>query len=226
MHVHTTNLASQETRSKPAADDAPVVFLVDDDVSVRDALSALIRSAGWRPESFDNAGQFLSHTHLPSPSCLILDVNLPDLDGLELQKRIAADQSSMPIIFLTGYGDVPTSVKAMKAGAVEFLTKPVDGEILLEAVKQALDSSRSAQESEAERQALCDRYAGLRRREQEVMGLVIVGLLNKQIAYELGIAEITVKAHRGQVMRKMEARTLPDLVKMGARLGLGQPAAK
>jgi FixJ family two-component response regulator len=199
----------------------PVVFVVDDDISVRDALSALIRSAGWHPELFESAGQFLSQVRSQSPQCLILDVNLPDLDGLELQRHITADRSNMPIIFLTGYGDVPTSVKAMKAGAVEFLTKPVDGETLLEAVRQALNSSRSAQASDGALQVLRDRYATLSHRERQVMGLVVAGLLNKQVAYELGIAEITVKAHRGQVMKKMEARTLPALVNMAGELGVG-----
>jgi FixJ family two-component response regulator len=200
--------------------ETPVVFVVDDDISVRESLEHLIRSAGWQPEIFESAQEFLSRPRVRVPSCLVLDVNLPDLNGLDLQKRVAVDRIDMPIIFVTGYGDVPMTVKAMKAGAVEFLTKPISGEVLLDAVEKALEQSRAALALESEIQALRDRHASLSRREQEVMALVVSGLLNKQAGFELGISEITVKAHRGQVMRKMNARSLPDLVNMAARLGL------
>lgn len=196
----------------------PIVFVVDDDVSVRDSLELLISSAGWQPETFVSAQQFLSHPRALAPSCLILDVNLPDLNGLDLQKRIAVDRTDMPIIFITGYGDVPMTVKAMKAGAVEFLTKPFGNDVLLDAISQALARSRAALAHETEMQVLRDRHASLSRREREVMALVVSGLLNKQVGGELGITEITVKAHRGSVMRKMQAGSLADLVNMSAKL--------
>jgi FixJ family two-component response regulator len=198
----------------------PVVFVVDDDVSVRESLEALIRFAGWRVEVFATAQQFLSHRRVAAPSCLVLDLALPDLHGLDLQKRVAANRPDMPIIFITGYGDVPTSVQAMKTGAVEFLTKPFSDEILLNAIRDAIERSRAALQQEAELQTLRDRHALLSRREQEVMALVVAGLLNKQVGFELGISEITVKAHRGNVMRKMSAPSLAALVTMAARLGL------
>jgi FixJ family two-component response regulator len=196
-----------------------MVFIVDDDISVRESLELLIRSADWQPETFVSAEQFLARPRVHVPSCLVLDVSLPDLNGLELQKRIL-DRTDMPIIFITGYGDVPMTVEAMKAGAVEFLTKPFNEEVLLDAIRNALERSRTALGHEAELRALRDAHASLSRREREVMALVVSGLLNKQVGAELGISEITVKAHRGRVMRKMKADSLPDLVKMAAQLQL------
>lgn len=202
----------------------PIVFVVDDDVSVRESLELLIRWAGWQPETFSSAQEFLSRPAADTPSCLVLDVNLPDLNGLDLQKRIAPDRRDMPIIFITGYGDVPMTVRAMKAGAVEFLTKPFADEVLLNAVRQAIETSRAALGEAAEAKALRDRYGSLTRREREVMAWVAAGLLNKQIAAELGTSEITVKAHRGRVMRKMKVGSLADLVRTAARLDLPLPA--
>jgi FixJ family two-component response regulator len=196
----------------------PIVFVVDDDVSVRESLESLIRFAGWQPETFASAQEFLSRPRVHAPSCLILDVNLPDLNGLDLQKRVATDRVEMPIIFITGYGDVPTTVQAMKGGAIEFLTKPLGDDVLLSAIRQAIEHSQVALGHEAEIQALRDRHASLSRREREVMALVVSGLLNKQVGGELGISEITVKAHRGKVMRKMMAGSFVDLVNMAARL--------
>ena len=196
----------------------PVVFVVDDDISVRKSLESLIDSAGWQPETFPSAQAFLRRPRVLGPSCLILDVSLPDLDGLELQKRVASERTDMPIIFISGYGDVPITVRAMKAGAVEFLTKPLAGDVLVSAIQQAIERSRSALDREAATRELRDRHASLSPRERQVMALVVSGLLNKQVGGELGISEITVKAHRGQVMRKMKAESLPDLVAMAVRL--------
>ena len=196
----------------------PIVFVVDDDLSVRESLESLIGCAGWKPETFASARAFLSRSKPDVPSCLVLDVSLPDLSGLDLQKRVATDRSAMPIIFITGYGDVPMTVRAMKAGAIEFLTKPFDDEALLAAIRNALERSRVAFEQEAEIRALRDCEALLTRREREVMALVVAGRLNKQIGGELGISEITVKAHRGHMMKKMKAESVPDLVTMAARL--------
>jgi len=203
----------------------PIVFVVDDDVSVRRSLELLIGSAGLQPETFPSAQEFLARPRVLVPSCLILDVSLPGLNGLDLQKRIAADRIDMPIIFITGYGDVPMTVKAMKAGAVEFLTKPFGDHVLLSAIRNAIERSQTALGDEAEIRALRDSYASLSRREREVMALVVSGRLNKQVGGELGISEITVKAHRGNVMRKMKADSLADLVNMAARLRLA-PAPK
>jgi len=198
--------------------DTPVVFVVDDDISIRESLELLIRSAGWSPEIFGSARDFLARPSRTVPNCLVLDVNLPELSGLALQQLIAVERSEMPIIFITGYGDVPTSVKAMKAGAVEFLTKPFNEDVLLAAIDQALDRSRIALAEQSDLQMLRQRYSSLSRREKQVLTLVVSGRLNKQIAFELGISEITVKAHRGQMVRKMGAKSLPDLVSMAARL--------
>jgi FixJ family two-component response regulator len=198
----------------------PIVFIVDDDISVRESLELLISSAGWKPEMFSSAEEFLRYPRAVTPSCLVLDVNLPDLNGLDLQQRVATDRDDLPIIFITGFGDVPMSVRAMKAGAAEFLTKPFSDEVLLDAIRSALVRSQAALEHEAELRSLRERYAALSRREREVMALVVSGLLNKQVGGELGISEITVKAHRGRVMEKMKAGSLPELVNMNARLGL------
>jgi len=198
--------------------DKPIVFVVDDDISVRESLELLIRSEGWQVETFLSAQEFLNHPRAVVPSCLVLDVSLPGLNGLDLQKRIATDRSEMPIVFITGHGDIPMTVQAMKAGAVEFLTKPFKDEALLTAVRDALTRSQVALASELEMHALRECYASLTPREREVMALVVSGLLNKQVGFELGISEITVKAHRGKVMQKMKAGSVADLVKMAAKL--------
>jgi FixJ family two-component response regulator len=210
-----------EPRSESSAPvishDTPVVFVVDDDVSVRESLESLILSAGWQPETFASAEEFLERSRIDGPSCLVLDVTLPNLNGLDLQKRIV-DRADMPIIFITGYGDVPSTVQAMKAGAVEFLTKPFGDEVLRNAISQAIERSRAALAHEADLRAHRDCYASLTPRERETMALVVSGLLNKQIAADLGISEITVKAHRGQVMRKMRVDSLAELVRVAGAL--------
>jgi FixJ family two-component response regulator len=208
-----------DRESSSVAYSTPIVFVVDDDISVREALEGLIRSEGWETETFASAGAFLARPRVFVPTCLVLDVSLPDLNGLDLQKRLA-DRSDMPIIFITGYGDVPMTVQAMKAGAAEFLMKPFGDGVLLSAIRQAIERSRAALGQEEEARVLRDRYASLSQREQEVMALVVAGRLNKQVGFELGISEITVKAHRGRMMRKMKAGSLADLVNMAAKLHL------
>jgi len=198
----------------------PIVFVVDDDISVRESLELLIQFAGWQPEIFASAQDFLTHPRTATPSCLVLDVSLPDLNGLELQKLIASERTDMPIIFITGHGDVPMSVQAMKAGAVEFLTKPFDDEVLLSAIRHAIERSAAVLEDQAELTTLRSSFESLTPRERDIMLLVVAGMLNKQIGVQLGISEITVKAHRGKVMQKMKADSLADLVKTAVRLGL------
>ena len=213
---------SREVSTKPGA--MSIVFVVDDDVSVRESLESLINSEGWQAELFASAQEFLSRPRPSVPCCLILDVNMPELNGLELQKQLL-NRNDMPIVFISGCADVPMSVQAMKAGAVEFLTKPLQGDVLLKVIRDAIERSREALRIDLEMQALRGRYESLTQREREVMVLVVSGLLNKQVGGELGISEITVKAHRGQVMHKMKAESLADLITMAARLGL-RPAPK
>ncbi|NLS06908.1 response regulator transcription factor [Rhizobium sp. P32RR-XVIII] len=222
MYSVISNTPEQSSRSPTVEMSKPIVFIVDDDVSVRESLELLVRSGGWEPSLFESAEQFLDYSRPRTPCCLILDVNMPGLNGLELQRTIVTDGVKIPIIFITGFGDVPMTVRAMKAGAVEFLTKPLDIGALLEAVGAALAHSETVSREEEELALLQQTYGLLSPRERAVMRLVITGLLNKQIAFELGISEITVKAHRGQVMRKMNARSLPHLVNMAARLNLSE----
>ena len=203
------------SRLKPGP--TPVVFIVDDDLSVRESLQSLVRSAGWQAETFASAKDFLARPRVLAPSCLVLDVQLPDLSGLDLQQRVV-DRIDMPIIFITGYSDVPITVQAMKAGAIEFLTKPYRCDVVLDAIQNAIERSRAALGRQAKVMSIRDHYSSLSRREREVMALVVSGLLNKQVGGELGISEITVKAHRGNVMRKMRAESVPDLVRMAASL--------
>jgi FixJ family two-component response regulator len=208
------------TSAAPKSQQQPIVFVVDDDVSVRESLELLIKFAGWQPLTFASAADFLAYPRTVTPSCLVLDVSLPDLNGLELQKLIASDRRDMPIIFITGHGDVPMTVQAMKAGAVEFLTKPFDDEVLLSAIRNAIKRSAAVLEDQAEITALRNSYDSLTPREQDVLRLVVAGMLNKQIGLKLGISEITVKAHRGKMMQKMKADSIADLVKTAVKLGL------
>ena len=209
-------MMSAAAKSQPK----PIVFVVDDDVSVRESLELMIKFAGWQPETFASAGEFLARPRTSLPSCLVLDISLPDLNGLELQKMIASERTDMPIIFITGHGDVPMTVKAMKGGAVEFLTKPFDDEVLLSAIRHAIKRSAAVLDEQSEMMTLRSNYESLTPREQDVMRCVVAGMLNKQIGMKLGISEITVKAHRGKMMQKMKAESLADLVKTAVRLGL------
>lgn len=217
----TIAAAHQRAKTQTQALDRSIVFVVDDDVSVRESLELLIGSAGWQPLLFASAKDFLSHARPAGPSCLVLDVNMPGLNGLDLQSLLTTDGRRIPIIFVTGFGDVPTTVRAMKAGAFEFLTKPIDTAALLQAIRSAMERSAALTREDSELAALRSCYKMLSPREREVMFFVVQGLMNKQVAFELGISEITVKAHRGQLMRKMNAHSLPELVNMFARLRLG-----
>jgi FixJ family two-component response regulator len=207
-------------RPMPMPESAPIVFVVDDDQSVREALASLIRSAGMRVEVFPSAQEFLRRPPVDAPSCLVLDVRLQGDSGLDLQRRLTELNTEIPIIFITGYSDVPTSVTAMKAGAIEFLLKPLADVDVLEAIGRAIARHRAARERQAENADLQSRYGSLSVREREVMQWVVKGLLNKQIAAELGISEVTIKLHRGQVMRKMMAGSLADLVRQAEKLGI------
>jgi FixJ family two-component response regulator len=212
----------RDERSMLMSRTTPIVFVIDDDISVRESLEALIRYEGLQVETFTSAEEFLNRPRVVAPNCLVLDVSLPNLNGLALQERLA-DRTEMPIIFITGFGNVPMTVQAMKAGAVEFLTKPFADTVLLDAIKKALARSHAALDQETEVGQLRDNYTSLSPREREVMALVVSGLMNKQVGAELGISEITVKAHRGSVMRKMKATSLVDLVNMAAKLHITRP---
>jgi FixJ family two-component response regulator len=214
-----TSIAFRRDSSPQIESDAtPVVRVIDDDVSMRESLELLIRSAGWQTEGFACATEFLAHPRVPGPACLVLDVSLPDINGLDLQERLVTQGDDVPIVMVSDCIDVPTTVRAMKAGALDFMTKPLDDEALLAAIADAIERSRAALHEEAQLRVLRERHASLSRREREVMERVVAGRLNKEIAYELRISEITVKAHRGKMMQKMQARSVPDLVRMAARL--------
>jgi FixJ family two-component response regulator len=203
----------------------PIVFVVDDDVSVRESLELLIRCEGWQPQLFASADEFLAGPRALVPNCLVSDISMPGLSGLELQRRVASERTDMPIIFITGHGDVRMTVEAMKAGAIEFLTKPFTNDDLLNAIRNAIERSTLALHAEELMTGLRVAYASLSPREREVMALVVSGLLNKQVGAELRISEITVKAHRGSLMKKMKADSLPDLVNMAAKLGIQRNSA-
>jgi FixJ family two-component response regulator len=223
--MNSASSASHKSPPPLMSRGTPIVYVVDDDISVRESLESLIRFAGWQPQIFASAQEFLPRPPVFVPSCLVLDVMLPDLNGLDLQKRLTTDRVAMPIIFISGHGDVPTAVSAMKAGAVEFLNKPYSDEMLLSAIQKAIECSDAALRREAEVRLIRDRYASLSARERQVMALVVRGLVNRAVGSELFITEITVKVHRGNVMRKMNADSLPALVNMAATLGLG-PTSK
>jgi FixJ family two-component response regulator len=212
--------SGHEMGTLPASTVVPIVYIVDDDVSVRESLELLVRNENWKPEIFATAHEFLNHPRTLVPHCLVLDLSLPDLTGLDLQKHLAAERIDMPIIFISAYGDVPKSVQAMKAGALEFLTKPIDKDALVSAIRKALERNRLALAQDAEMRELKARYSSLTSRERQVMALVVSGLLNKQVGGELGISEITVKAHRRQAMQKMQADSLATLVKLAGKLGV------
>ncbi|MGZ5172476.1 MAG: response regulator transcription factor [Burkholderiales bacterium] len=216
-----SNIVTRKTAPHAPSESIARVFVVDYDISVRESLESLIRSAGWHAETFASAHEFLARQSAAAPSCLVLDVSLPDVNGLDVQTRVASEGASLPIIFITGHEDIPTAVRAMKAGAVEFLTKPLRDDALLDAIANALEVSRAQFRRDAQLAELRGRYESLTPREVQVLALVVAGRLNKQVAAELGIAEITVKAHRGKVTHKMKARSLADLVKMAAKVGIG-----
>jgi FixJ family two-component response regulator len=222
--MRSLRAAGGTPRGAPMPPTTPVVFVVDDDVSVRESLAPLIRWAGWKPETFSSAQEFLSRPRDETPSCLVLDVELPDLNGLDLQERMAGDRAAMPIIFITGHGDIPMTVRAMKAGAAEFLTKPFERDALLNAIRSAIERSREGLLRASELKILRERYASLTPREREVLAWVVSGLLNKQVGGALGMTEATVKAHRGKIMQKMKADSLADLVRIAARLELPLPS--
>ena len=221
----TASAHCYEVRCFPMPLTSPIIFVVDDDISVRESLELLLRHEGFAVETFVSAQEFLSRPRATVPNCLVLDFSLPGLNGLELQKRVAVERHEMPIIFITGHGDIPMTVQAMKAGAVEFLTKPFGDEVLLNAIRKSIERSKVLLDRDGEIRGLRARYDRLTSREREVLALVVAGLPNKQVGSELGISEITVKAHRGSVMRKMNADSLPELVSMATRLRLVRPAA-
>jgi FixJ family two-component response regulator len=216
--IYMNALMTLHPRTTSMSDTKPVVYVVDDDISIRESVETMVAEAGFQPEAFASAGEFLRHVRQPLPGCLILDVSLPDLNGLELQRLMGRSQTALPIVFVTGHGDIPMTVQAMRAGAIEFLTKPFSPEALLAAVCNAIERSRAHLAEQLVLKTLQARQQSLSRRERDVMALVVRGQMNKQVGAALGISEITVKAHRGQVMRKMQARSLADLVTMAARL--------